>query len=80
MTPDKKDPWAFFSEAFQHFDRGWAAADKGFQAASDAPASADGRKTHLITASNFRRRWKMFALFQRIAWRILFHGKISIKI
>ena len=69
------DPWTHFAEAFRHFDRGWAAADKVFENMPQGPGTE--RK---LTASTWRSRWKLFCVFNRIAWRLLLRGKVTIKI
>lgn len=79
-APDKNDPWAHFAEAFRHFDRGWQSADRGFDAASRMPTGTDPKKEHSLTASTWRSRWKMFRIFNRIAWRILLRGRCTIRL
>lgn len=53
----------------------------------EAPAAMPGtaeppvpRKVHAITASSWRSRWRMFRLFQKLAWRLLFRGHVTIKL
>lgn len=79
MSTPEKNPWTHFAEAFRHFDRGWEAADKGFAAAAGAPTDPNN-KTHELTASTWRSRWKLFRVFNRIAWRLLLRGKCTVRL
>lgn len=79
MKQENRSWQSLFDEAFEHFDRGFSSADKAFKAAESEPSASSG-KTHTLAAKTWRRRWKMFRLFQRLAWRILFSGRVTIKL
>ncbi len=78
MKITDKDPWKHFAEAFQHFDRGWNSADAGFRA---IPNEAIGqRRIHTITASSWGSRLRMVCLFLKLALKLLFCGRVTIKL
>lgn len=78
MKSSDKDPWAHFSNAFAHFERGWQSADEGFAAAEVKQYS--GREARLLIATTWRSRWKLFCVFNRIAWRLLLRGRCTVKL
>ena len=78
MSAQDDKAWAHFTEAWRHFERGWLEADKGF--ACPPPAYTGPKKAHTLTASTWRSRWKLFWVFQRIAWRLLFRGRCTVRL
>lgn len=70
--------WSAFDEAFRHFNRGWAAADRAFEAMAEGRTSTGN--THCIHASSWRARIRLFRLFTYLAWRILVRGRVTVKL
>lgn len=76
MKPNNQ--WTHFDEAFRHFNRGWAAADRAWD--SMAEGRTNTGNTHTIQASSWRSRVRLFWMFSRLAWLILFRGRVTVKL
>lgn len=78
MSADDKSPWG------RHFDAAFDSLDRAFASirhvATTDPQDPRMRKVHTLTASTWRSRWKMFRLFSRLAWRILFRGRVTVRL
>ncbi len=70
-------PWSAFDEAFAHFRRGWAAADRAFEAAESDGRAVGSERT--VRASSWRARWRFFWRFQKASWRMLRSGSVTFK-
>lgn len=70
--------WEHFNEAFRHFNRGWQAADRAFDSMVEGKPPTGHE--HTIAASTWENRWRIFFLFQKLAWKLLWRGRVRIRL
>lgn len=74
----KPNPWPQIDEAFHHFNRGWEAADRAFENMAEGRTPCGSE--HVIRATTWRQRLRMFRLFLKLAFLILLRGKVRVKL